>query len=161
MKKIIFCGYFLTVVSCVSSTNWRGVWSSLSSCSKSVITSSSRWGCGKSRKRLEIQPQLTNVISNFLDGEATRSCTASSVRAWVSRISDVCRVCWDCRSTCGGGDDAADSETCCTVAISRTTLWGTLRCCVTCSICRAGACTCALLIWKLNNREQGKCLWKY
>lgn len=161
MKKIIFCGYFLTVVSCVSSTNWRGVRSSLSSCSKSVITSSSRWGCCKSWKRLEIQPQLTNVISNFLDGEATRSCTASCVRAWVSRISDVGGVCWDCWSTSGGGDDTADSETCCTVAISRTTLWGALRCCVACSICRAWACTCTLLVWKLDNREQGKCLWKY
>ena len=79
------------MIACVGSTDAWGVLSSLSSCSEVVIASSSSC-CGKSRKCLEIQPQLANIIRNLADGVGAGSSTGSSVRAGIVWVSDVGRV---------------------------------------------------------------------
>ena len=91
------------VLTCVCSTDWWGIFSSLSSSSKWIIAISSGCGTsGKPRESLEIQPQLADVIRNFFDCKGTGSCTASSIRARVPWISDVGCVCRDWGATCCG-----------------------------------------------------------
>ena len=76
------------MIACVGSTDAWGVLSSLSFGSEVVIASSSSC-CGKSRKCLEIQSQLTNIIRNLADGIGTSSSTSSSVGTGIVWVSDI------------------------------------------------------------------------
>ena len=79
------------MIACVGPTDVRGVLSSLSSSSEVVIAGTSSC-CGKSRKSLEIQPQLANVIRNLADGVGTGTSTGGSVGARIVGVPDVGRV---------------------------------------------------------------------
>ena len=76
------------MIACVSSTDVWGVLSSLSS-RREVIIASSSSSCGKSRKCLEIQSQLTNIIRNLADGIGTSSSASSGVGTGIVWVSDV------------------------------------------------------------------------
>ena len=91
------------MIACIGSTNVWGVLSSLSSCSEGVSTNSICC-CGKSRKCLEIQPQLTHIIRNLADGVGTSPSTGSGVGAGVVWVSDVGGVGGD-GGAAGGGRD--------------------------------------------------------
>ena len=146
------------MISSISSADRWWVISSLSFGNKVIYTTSPTCASVESRKCLEIQPQLTHIIRHFIDCIWTCAGTASSVGAWIVWISDVSCICGDWWATCWGCDDTADSESSCTVSIRTSTLWCALRAGETRSIGGCGAWGCTLLIWKLNNREQGESL---
>ena len=54
----------------------------------------------------------------------------------------------------------ANSKSCCTVTIRTATLGCTFRACVAGSICGCGAWPSTLLVGKLDDGKQRKCLWK-
>ena len=83
----------LTVVASVGATNGRGVHSSLSSNFKVIDTAESAGASVVSTHRLEVQPQLTHVITDLVDSVRARARTCGSVGAGIARISDVGRVC--------------------------------------------------------------------
>jgi len=145
------------VIACVSSTDAWGVLSSLSSRSEVIIASSSS-SCGKSRKCLEIQSQLTNIIRNLADGIGASSSASSGVGTGIVRVSDVGGVGGDGGTAGGGGNHTANSKASSTITISTATLGCTFRACVAGSICGCGAGSCTLLVGKLHDGKQGKCL---
>ena len=79
------------MIACISPTNIWGILSSLSFSSKFVITNSIGCCC-KSRESLEIQPQLANIIRNFLDGEGAGTSTGGSVGTGIIWVPDICGV---------------------------------------------------------------------
>ena len=77
------------MVASVGATNGRGVHSSLSSRSK-VVNSAESTGAGViPTHRLEIQPQLTHIVTDLVDSVGTCPCTRRSVGAGIAGISDV------------------------------------------------------------------------
>ena len=106
-----------TVVSCVCSTNGRGIISSCSRDSKVIHSTSSTGASVETSHCLEIQPQLADVILYLLDGVGTCPSTCGGVGAWVVWIPDVGCVCGDAGAASGGGDHTADSKASSTVSI--------------------------------------------
>ena len=77
------------MVASVGSTNGRGVHSSLSSRGK-VVNSAESTGAGViPTHRLEIQPQLTHVVTDLVDSVGACPRTCRSVGAGIAGISDV------------------------------------------------------------------------
>ena len=80
------------MIASVGATNCRGVHSSLSSGGK-VIHTTEPTGAGViSTHGLEIQPQLTHILGDFVDSVGACSRTSGSVGAGIVWISDVSGV---------------------------------------------------------------------
>ena len=92
------------MVASVGAANGRGVHSSLSSRSKVIHTTESTGAGVVTSHCLEIQPQLTHVITDLVDSVGACARTAGGVRAGVAGIPDVGGVGGDGGAACGGGD---------------------------------------------------------
>ena len=90
---IFFPIWDLTVVASVGAANGRGVHSSLSSNFKVIDTAESAGAGVVSTHRLEVQPQLTHVVTDLVDSVGACPRTRGSVGAGIARVPDVGRVC--------------------------------------------------------------------
>ena len=146
------------MVASVGATNGRGVHSSLSSCSKVIHTTESTGAGVVTSHRLEIQPQLTHVITDLVDSVGACARTAGGVRAGIAGIPDVGGVGGDDAATGGAVDHTADTKTSSTVTIRATSLGCALRAGVARAIGGGGAGRSALLVRELDDGEQGEAL---
>ena len=146
------------MVASVGATNGRGVHSSLSSCSKVIHTTESTGAGVVTSHRLEIQPQLTHVITDLVDSVGACARTAGGVGAGVAGIPDVGGVSGDDAATGGAVDDTADTEASSTVSIRAASLGRALGAGVASAIGGGGAGRSALLVRELDDGEQGEAL---
>ena len=98
------------MVASVGAANGRGVHSSLSNRSKVVHTTESTGAGVVASHRLEVQPQLTHVITDLVDSVGACARTAGGVRARIAGIPDVGGVGGDDAATRGAVDDTADTK---------------------------------------------------
>ena len=119
------------MVASVGAANGRGVHSSLSNRSKVVHTAKSTGAGVVASHRLEVQPQLTHVITDLVDSVGACARTAGGVRAGIAGISDVGGVGGDDATTRGAVYDTADTEAGGAVSIRAAPLGRALRASVT------------------------------
>ena len=87
------------MVASVGAANGRGVHSSLSSHFKVIHTAESAGAGVVSTHRLEVEPQLTHVVTDLVDSVGACPRTRGSVGAGIARVPDVGRVCCDDTTT--------------------------------------------------------------
>ena len=148
------------MIACVRATDRRRVHSRLSSHGEGVVTVSSSGGGRKPGEGLEVQPELTDVSGDLVEGEGAGGGTGGGVAAGVARVPDVGRVGGDGGATGGGVDHTADTEPSSAVTISTAALSGALRAGVAGPVRGGGACPGTLLIGELDNGEEGEGLWR-
>ena len=146
------------MVASVGAANGRGVHSSLSSSSKVIHTTESTGAGVVTSHCLEVQPQLTHIITDLVDSVGACARTAGGVRAGVAGIPDVGGVGGDDAATGGAVDDAADTKASSTVSIRAASLGCALGAGVTRAIGGGGAGRSALLVRELDDGEQGEAL---
>ena len=144
------------MVASVGAANGRGVHSSLSSRSKVVHTAESTGAGVVTSHRLEVQPQLTHVLTDLVDSVGACARTAGGVRAGIAGIPDVGGVGGDDAATRGAVDHTADTEAGGAVSIRAASLGRALRAGVAGAVGGARAGRRALLVRELDDGEQGE-----
>ena len=148
----------LTVISSVCATDGGRVHSSLSSHGQRVVTIPSSGGGREPGECLEVQPELTDVVRDLVEGVGAGGGTGGRVAAGVARVPDVGGVGGDGGATGGGVDHTADTEPSSAVPISTAALSGALRAGVAGPVGGGGARPCALLVGELDDGEQRESL---
>jgi len=109
-------------------------------------------------ERLEVKPQLTDVVRAFVDIEDTCSSAGRRVCAGVARVPDVRRVGGDGGATGRGRYDTADSEACSTGARGGAPFGSALRRGVARAVGAGGAAADTLVIGELDHAEHAQLL---
>ena len=92
------------MISCVCPTDCRRIFPSLTGHSKAVGADGTGAVHHEPREGLEVQPELTDVVGDLVDGEGAGGGAAGFVPAGVARVPDVGRVGGDRGATGGGGE---------------------------------------------------------
>ena len=148
------------MIACVCATDGGRVDSRLSSHGQSVVTGSSSGLGRKPGEGLEVQPELTDVSGDLVEGEGAGGGTGGGVAAGVARVPDVGGVGGDGGATGGGVDHTAHSKPSSAVTISTAALSGALRAGVAGPVGGGGAGSGALLVGELDDGEERQGLWR-
>ena len=144
------------MIACVCATDGGGVDSCLARHGQGVVTGASCGRGGEPGESLEVQPELTDVSGDLVEGVGAGGGTGGRVAAGVSRVPDVGGVGGDGSATGGGVDHTAHSKPSGTVPVSTTALSGALRAGVAGPVGGGGARPRALLVGELDDGEEGE-----
>ena len=114
------------MIACVCTTDGGRVHACLSSHGQLVRTGPDGGGSHEPSECLEVQPELTDVVRDLVEGVGAGRGTGGRVAAGVARVPDVGGVGGDGGATSGGVDHTADSKPSSTVTISASSLSRTL-----------------------------------
>ena len=146
------------MVACVCATDGGGVDSCLACHGQGVVTGASCGRGGEPGESLEVQPELTDVSGDLVEGVGAGGGTGSRVAAGVSRVPDVGGVGGDGGATSRAGNHTAHSKPRGTVSVSSAALRRALRPGVAGPECGGGARPRTLLVGELDDGEEGECL---